>query len=125
VEVSLILNGRSDHPFLEYCTRAFYERLLGAGVRIYEWQRGVLHAKTAVVDGVWGTVGSFNLERLSLGMNHEVNAVFADPSLGRALEDSFRMDCGSCHEVTLAAFRRRPAWQKLLERLLFLFRKVL
>jgi cardiolipin synthase A/B len=125
VEVSLILNGRSDHPFLEYCTRAFYERLLGAGVRIYEWQRGVLHAKTAVVDGVWGTVGSFNLERLSLGMNHEVNAVFADPSLGRALEDSFRMDCGTCHEVTLEAFRRRPAWQKLLERLLFLFRKVL
>jgi cardiolipin synthase len=58
-------------------------------------------------------------------MNHEVNAVFADPSLGRALEDSFRLDCGTCHEVKLEVFRRRPAWQKLLERLLFLFRKVL
>jgi cardiolipin synthase len=125
VEVSLLLNGRSDHPFLEHCAHAFYERLLGAGVRIFEWQRGVLHAKTAVVDGVWGTLGSFNLERLSMGFNHEVNAVFADPQLGRALEDSFRNDCGSCREVLLEEFRRRPLWKKVLERVLYFFRKVL
>jgi cardiolipin synthase len=125
VEVSLLLNGRSDHPFLERCSHAFYERLLGAGVRIFEWQRGVLHAKTAVVDGVWGTLGSFNLERLSMAFNHEVNAVFADPQLGRMLEDSFRSDCGSCREVRLEEFRRRPLWQKVLERVLYVFRKVL
>jgi len=125
VEVHLLLNARSDHPFLEFATRAFYEKLLGAGIRIFEWQRGVLHAKTAVVDGVWGTIGSFNLERLSLAFNHEVNAVFADPRLGRQLEESFRTDCGNCREVTLAEFRRRPLWQKLLERVLFAFRKVL
>jgi cardiolipin synthase len=125
VEVHLLLNGRSDHPFLEHCTRAFYEKLLSAGVRIFEWQRGVLHAKTAVVDGVWGTIGSFNLERLSLAFNHEVNAVFADPRLGRAVEESFRNDCGSCREVSLAEFRRRPLWQKVLERVLYFFRKIL
>lgn len=125
VEVNLLLNGRSDHPFLEHCTRAFYEKLLSAGVRIFEWQRGVLHAKTAVVDGVWGTIGSFNLERLSLLFNHEVNAVFADPRLGRVVEDSFRNDCGSCREVSLEEFRRRPLWQKVLERVLYFFRKVL
>jgi cardiolipin synthase len=125
VEVSLLLNTRSDHPFLEHCTRAFYEKLLSAGVRIFEWQRGVLHAKTAVVDGVWGTIGSFNLERLSLAFNHEVNAVFADPELGRTLEDSFRNDCGSCREVKLEEFRRRPVWQKIAERILYFFRKIL
>ncbi|WP_225410122.1 phospholipase D-like domain-containing protein [Stigmatella hybrida] len=125
VEVSLLLNGRSDHPFLEHATRAFYEKLLGAGIRIFEWQRGVLHAKTAVVDGVWGTLGSFNLERLSLAFNHEANAVFADPRLGKALEDSFRNDCGNCREVSLAEFRQRPFWQKVLERVLYFFRKVL
>jgi cardiolipin synthase len=125
VEVHLLLNARSDHPILEFATRAFYEKLLGAGIRIFEWQRGVLHAKTAVVDGVWGTIGSFNLERLSLAFNHEVNAVFADPRLGRQLEDSFRTDCGHCREVTLAEFRRRPLWQKVLERVLYAFRKVL
>ncbi|GEN05101.1 cardiolipin synthase [Myxococcus fulvus] len=125
VEVSLLLNARSDHPILEFVTRAFYEKLLGAGVRIFEWQRGVLHAKTAVVDGAWGTLGSFNLERLSLAFNHEVNAVFADPRLGRQLEESFRTDCGDCREVTLAEFRRRPLWRKLLERALYALRKVL
>lgn len=125
VEVSLLLNGRSDHPFLEHCTRAFYEKLLGAGVRIFEWQRGVLHAKTAVVDGVWGTLGSFNLERMSLAFNHEVNAVFADPQLGRQVEESFRNDCGTCREVSLEEFRRRPLWQKLVERVLYFFRKIL
>jgi cardiolipin synthase len=125
VEVSLLLNAHSDHPFLEHCARAFYEKLLSAGVRIFEWQRGVLHAKTAVVDGVWGTLGSFNLERLSLVFNHEVNAVFADPQLGRALEDSFRNDCGNCREVSLEQFRHRPIWQKIVERIVFFFRKIL
>ncbi|RKG95395.1 phospholipase D-like domain-containing protein [Corallococcus carmarthensis] len=126
VEVSLLLNGgKSDHPFLEHATRAFYEPLMDAGIRIFEWRRGVLHAKTAVVDGVWGTIGSFNLERLSLAFNHEVNAVFADPRLGRDLEDSFRLDCGNCREVDLAEFRRRPLWQKAVERVLYFFRKAL
>jgi cardiolipin synthase len=125
VEVSLLLNGRSDHPFLEHATRAFYEKLLTAGVKIFEWQRGVLHAKTAVVDGVWGTLGSFNLERHSMRFNHEVNVVFADRQLGRALEDSFRVDCGGCRQVDLAEFRRRPLWQKLIERVLYAFRKIL
>jgi cardiolipin synthase len=125
VEVSLLLNGRSDHPFLEHCSHAFYEKLLGAGVRIFEWQRGVLHAKTAVVDGVWGTLGSFNLERLSMAFNHEVNAMFADPHLGRELENSFRSDCGNCREVTLEHFRQRPLWMKALERVLYFFRKIL
>ncbi len=125
VEVHLLLNGRSDHPVLEFVTRAFYERLLGAGVRIFEWQRGVMHAKTAVVDGVWGTIGSFNLERMSLAFHHEVNAVFADARLGRAVEESFRNDCGHCREVRLETFRRRPLWRKVLERVLFVFRKIL
>jgi cardiolipin synthase len=125
VEVSLLLNAKSDHPWLVHATRAFYEKLLTAGVRIFEWQRCVLHTKTAVVDGVWGTIGSFNLERRSLLFNHEVNAVFADPRLGRLLEESFRSDCGSCQEVELTEFRRRPLWQKLFERVLYTFRKVL
>jgi cardiolipin synthase len=125
VEVSLLLNAKSDHPWLVHATRAFYEKLLTAGVRIFEWERCVLHAKTAVVDGVWGTIGSFNLERLSLLFNHEVNAVFADPRLGRLLEESFRGDCKSCREVDLVRFRRRPLWQKLFERVLYAFRKIL
>jgi cardiolipin synthase A/B len=125
VEVHLLLNARSDHPWLVHAARALYEKLLSAGVRIFEWERCVLHTKTAVVDGVWGTIGSFNLERMSLLFNHEVNAVFADPRLGRELEASFRADCQRCPEVDLARFRRRPLWRKLLERVLYALHKML
>ncbi|MCI0574574.1 MAG: phospholipase D-like domain-containing protein [Myxococcaceae bacterium] len=125
VEVSLVLSGRSDHPMLMHATRAFYVRLLEAGVRIHEWRRTVLHAKTAVVDGVWGTVGSYNLERMSMLFNHEANVFFADPVLGRRLEESFREDCALCWPVELQAFQRRPLWQKALERVLYFFRKLL
>jgi cardiolipin synthase len=125
VEVRLVLSGRSDHPFLLHATRAFYERLLEAGVHIFEWNQSVLHAKTAVVDGVWGTVGSYNLERISKLFNHEANVFFSDPVLGKRLEESFRQDCGMCAPVDLATFRTRPLWHRVLERVLYAFRKVL
>jgi len=125
VEVELLLNGKSDHPVVQACARAFYEKLLGAGVRIYEWCSVTLHSKTAVVDGVWGTVGSFNLERMSLLLNHEVNVVFADPALGRALELRFLQDAGRCRRVEPALWSRRPLWQKVLERVLYRFRRLI
>lgn len=125
VRVELLLNGSSDHPLLHYCTRAFYDRLLKAGIRIYEWCSATLHSKTAVVDGVWGTVGSFNLERTSLWLNYEVNVVFTDPELGRALVRSFRTDAGHCRALDPAAWTRRPLWQRILERILYAFRKLL
>jgi cardiolipin synthase len=125
VEVSLVLNRLSDHPILQFATRHYYRKLLEAGIRIYEWHQGVLHAKTAVVDGVWGTIGSFNLERMSLHFNHETNVFFADPRLGGAIERSFEMDCACCHPVELASWEKRPWWQKLIERACFVFRKLL
>jgi len=125
VEVVLILNGKSDHPWMHYLTRAFYDRLMEQGVLIYEWCHGTLHAKTAVVDGIWGTVGSFNLERMSFLFNYEVNVAFADPRLGGALEASFRKDCQMCSPIDPEKWSRRPLWHRVLERTLYLFRKVI
>ncbi len=125
VNVALVMAGESDHPAVLYASRAFYARLMKWGVRIYEWHQGVLHAKTAVVDSTWGTIGSFNLERTSLTLNHELNVFFADPQLGKALEDSFLGDCALCQPVDPAAWERRPWWRKLLEGCAYLFRKVL
>jgi cardiolipin synthase len=125
VEVELLLNGKCDHPVVQLCARAFYGRLLAAGIRIYEWCSVNLHSKTAVVDGIWGTVGSFNLERASLRLNHEVNVVFTDPALGRALERSFREDAARSRALEPMLWARRPLWHKLLERLLYLFRRVI
>jgi len=115
VEVKLLLAGRSDHAFMTWAARGFYARLLRAGVRVFEWSEGVLHAKTAVVDGRWATVGSFNLEPLSLLHNHEVNVALVEPSFAAQLEASLRKDLSACREVTLAAHARRPRWKRLLE----------
>lgn len=125
VQVSLVMAGKSDHPWLTYAARAFYDRLMAAGIAIYEWHRGVLHSKTAVVDRRWGTIGSFNLERTSLRLNHEVNVVFVDRRLGSALEGSIRQDCAECRLIDPQAWRRRPLWKKALERIAYVFRKVL
>lgn len=125
VEVRLLLNGKSDHPWLQFATRAFYDRLLAAGATLYEWCHGTLHAKTAVVDGVWGTVGSFNLERMSFAFNYELNVAFADERLGGALEQSFRRDAAMCKPIDPARWRRRSLWRRALERLLFVFRRLI
>ena len=125
VKVELLLNGKSDHPVVQLCARAFYGRLLAAGVQIYEWCSANLHSKTAVVDGVWGTVGSFNLERTSLWLNHEVNVAFADAALGSALDRRFLLDSGRCRRVEPDLWGRRPLWQKVLERVLYRFRRLI
>ncbi|MGQ0505207.1 MAG: cardiolipin synthase ClsB [Myxococcaceae bacterium] len=125
VEVSLILAGKSDHPWIRFATRAFYARLLRAGVRVFEWSDGVLHSKTAVVDGTWATVGSFNLERTSLRLNHEVNVVWVNPRCAKALERSFLSDCVQCKEITVSGWAARPLWHKVMERLTYHFRRII
>jgi cardiolipin synthase len=115
VDVALLLSGDSDHPLVRHAAARHYGPLLEAGVHIYEWQHGVLHAKTAVVDGVWGTLGSFNLERFSRRFHHEANVVFEDPRLALAVERSLESDCRMGRSVTLDAWAARPGWRKLLE----------
>jgi cardiolipin synthase len=125
VEVSLLMAGRSDLPFMTSASRAFYETLLQAGVRIFEWNSRVLHAKTAVVDGHWGTLGSFNLEKTSLTRNHEVNVFFDEPHLAAALDRNLQGDLQQSREIRLSLWKLRPfyqrLWEKLVSRLIHLF----
>jgi cardiolipin synthase A/B len=124
VQVRLVLAGKSDHPIVTRLSRTFYSRLLDWRVRIYEWHQGVLHAKTAVVDGIWGTVGSFNLELSSFRMNPELKVVFADPRIGAELQRSFDAECALCSRIDPSAWARRPWWQKALELLCLLLRRL-
>ncbi|MEN9799788.1 MAG: hypothetical protein RL653_3485 [Pseudomonadota bacterium] len=125
VEVKLLLAGRSDHAVMTWAARGFYRRLLRAGVRVFEWSEGVLHAKTAVVDGRWATVGSFNLEAFSLLYNHEVNVALVEPAFASQVEASLRRDLSACREVTLESLRRRPRWRRALEAATWMLRKLL
>lgn len=87
VRVVLLLQGRVEHRLLHYATHALYAQLLAAGVEIYEYQSGFLHAKVAVIDGEWATVGSSNIDPLSLLMAREANLAVQDAPFAQALRE--------------------------------------
>src|SRR5207249_10455979 len=92
VDVALVLPGRSDFSLVLHAGRAYYDEVLDAGVHIHEMDEAVMHAKTAVVDGVWSTVGSSNMDWRSFVANHEVDAIVIGRDFGAALEAQFRID---------------------------------
>ena len=112
VDVRIILPESSDHGIVRQAGRSRYRELLESGVRVYECRGAILHAKTAVVDGVWSTVGSTNLERWSLGASDEINAVVIGPDFGRDMEVCFKNDLSRSIEIVPDEWRQRP----LLER---------
>jgi cardiolipin synthase A/B len=117
VDVRIVLPAVSDVPLARFAARSRYERLIEGGVHVHEYESRVLHSKTAVIDGRWSTVGSYNLDYRSWKLNLEVNAVVADERFGAQMEDRFVLDLAHAPEVDLAAFRRRPLRERLLERL--------
>lgn len=108
VDVKLVLPGVSDHGLVFHAGRNFYEPLLAAGVNIFQLQGAVLHAKTAVIDGAWSTVGSSNIDRRSFLHNYELNVVVVDPGFGADMESAFNEDLRDSRQITLDAWRHRP-----------------
>ena len=104
----LLLPGRNNHPIAGLAARRIYQPLLDAGAEIHEWTGVMLHAKTAVVDGVVALVGSSNLDPLSLRRNYELNALIADPVTGAAMRDLFATDLTKAARVLRDDWRRRP-----------------
>jgi len=121
VDVRILLPGFTDSRILFHGSRANYTELLKAGVKLYERTDALLHAKTAVIDGMWSTVGSSNLDYRSFLHNNEVNAVILGRQFGRQMEDLFQVDQGRAHAITLQEWERRPLWERLNERFSSLF----
>lgn len=99
VDVRLLVPHKSDVLLTQWAARAAYASLLKAGVRIYEYLPRVLHAKTAVIDGTWGTVGTANLDYRSLYLNYELNFVTHTPALCAELERQFLLDLQEAEEI--------------------------
>ncbi|MFM9916155.1 MAG: cardiolipin synthase [Rhizobacter sp.] len=108
VDVTLILPSQSDAWVVFHAGRASYEQLLRAGVKIHERKGVILHSKTALIDGVWATVGSTNLDWRSFVHNHELNAVVLGTDFGRQLQAMFDKDLAASEAITLANWQRRP-----------------
>jgi cardiolipin synthase len=103
VDVRMLVPGSSDLPLIRNLSRIGYRELLRSGVRIYEWDGPMLHAKTIVADGRWVRIGSSNLNPSSLIGNYELDVLVEDSVLADAMERQFRLDIGRSREV-----RRRP-----------------
>jgi cardiolipin synthase len=121
VRVRLLLPGRNNHPVAGLAARRIYQPLLDAGAEIYEWTGVMLHAKTAVVDGLVSLVGSSNLDPLSLHRNYELNALVADPQAGAAMRHLFASDLEKAARVDPDAWRRRPLRARAAEAAATLF----
>jgi cardiolipin synthase len=115
VDVKLVLPGVSDHSMIRYAGQGFYDQLLKAGVKIFELQIAVLHAKTAVIDGAWSTIGSANIDRRSFLHNYELNVVVLDPAFGRDMESAFNEDLRDSKQVPLEQWKHRPWMDRIRE----------
>ena len=115
VDVTLILPSISDFTLILEAGRSYYTELLAAGVKVHELQDALLHAKTAVIDGVFSTVGSSNLDWRSFVANNEVNAIVLGEDFGAQMEAMFKRDLGVSTPVTAQSWKERPAHRRLKE----------
>lgn len=118
VEVDIIVPKVSNHVLADWLSRGFYGGLLRAGVRLHQYEDAMVHAKTATIDGSWSTIGTANIDRLSLSGNYEINLEIFDDGLARDLEEVFATDLGNCTELTLAQWQRRTVVARACEILL-------
>lgn len=115
VDVRILLPSHSDAPLTVWAARSHYAALLKAGVKIYEWQGEMLHAKTATIDGVWSTVGTSNLDWWSIARDNEVNAIVLSHSFGVEMNQMFETDLKSSKQILLEKWRHRGFEERLKE----------
>ena len=124
-EVRVIVPGESDVLAVRHAARKLYGRLLEAGIQLYEWQGSILHSKTAIIDGRWCTVGTYNLDSRSLRFNLEVVAAVEDAAVAGAMEDRFNEDLEHTTPVSYEEWRRRPLHVRMLDDFFYRFHRLL
>jgi len=125
VDVRIIVPAESNHIIADWLSRGFYSQLLRAGVRLFLYQGAMVHAKTATIDGQWSTIGTANIDRLSLVGNYEINVEIFDADVARQLEEIFTVDATNCVELDLEHWRSRSFMVKFSETVLTPFRPLI
>lgn len=111
----LTVGGRTDVKSTWYAGRALYEGLLEGGVKIYEYEPTMMHAKSIVVDGLFVAVGSMNFDNRSIAFNNESQIVALDAGVGKKMDDIFFEDLKYSEEIKLETFRKRPLKGRMYE----------
>ena len=111
----LTVSNKTDVKTTWYAGRTYYEKLLEGGVKIYEYQPTMMHAKSMVVDGMWSSIGSMNFDNRSVSFNNESQLLALDRHVGAQMDSIFMNDLKSSKEIKLDEFRKRPLSGKILE----------
>jgi cardiolipin synthase len=118
VEVHVLVPWQSNHILADWGARSYFARCLRAGVHIWGYEGAMIHAKTCTVDGVWSTIGTANLDRLSAVGNYELNVEIYSQELAQRMEALFQIDQSNSFEITNDFWHKRPWYAKLGERVL-------
>ena len=118
VDVRIIVPAESNHVVADWLSRGFYDELLSGGVRLFLYEDSMVHAKTATIDGQWSTIGTANLDNLSLLGNYEINAEIINEDVAKAMEEIFENDLTNCRELELEEWQQRSIIAKFTEALL-------
>lgn len=118
VDVRLLVPLKSNHIVADWISRGYFSQLLGAGVRIFRFRDAMVHAKTATIDGTWSTVGTANVDRLSLQGNYEINLEVIDPAFAAEMERIYATDETNCLELTRGEWEARDLHRKFTELIL-------
>ena len=125
VDVRIIVPAASNHIVADWLSRGYYGQLLRGGVRLLLYQDAMVHAKTATVDSQWSTIGTANIDRLSLFGNYEINIEVFSADVARQMEEVFAIDSSNTVELSLSRWRRRNALTKFSEAVLTPLRPLL
>ncbi|HTM19604.1 MAG TPA: phospholipase D-like domain-containing protein [Kofleriaceae bacterium] len=123
VRVAVIVPGRGDLRSVELASQATWSPLLRSGVEIHQWPETHMHAKHAVIDGVWTVIGSYNLDYQSLLRNLDVVVEVVDRELGAEMQRGFEADLQGCERVDLERWRQRSWWQRTMEWIFYRLRR--
>jgi cardiolipin synthase len=118
VDVRLLIPAKSNHVVSDWISRGYFTQLLDAGVTVLRYRDAMVHAKTATIDGTWSTVGTANIDRLSLTGNYEINVEIIHPGLAASLETVFRIDESNSLELTKDEWEARDIYRRFTEFLL-------
>ena len=125
VDVRILLPWQSNHPTADWLARGYFGTFLRSGVRIFGFRDAMIHAKTATIDGQWSTVGTANLDRLSLAGNYEINIEIYDQAFAAVMEHIFEIDLTNAFELRWERWSHRPWYEWVGEKLLSPLRPLL
>jgi cardiolipin synthase len=118
VDVRLLLPAKSNHIVADWISRGYFRRMLDAKVGIHRFRDAMVHAKTATIDGTWTTIGTANVDRLSMSGNYEINVEIIDASLAEEMERIFETDLTNTLPLTIAEWEARDVYSRFTEMIL-------